>query len=90
LLKAGKGPYSRKHPKRSELHQMIVGSVITSILSLPLLAQPISPQDQSTAQNPHSRLDEAWEKACAQYDQRRDTMPATVQKESLEGPFQAD
>jgi alpha-L-fucosidase len=90
LLKAGKAPYARKYPKRSGLRQAALGSVLTSLLSLPLLAQSVPPQDLSTASEPAAQIDEAWQKASAQYDQRRDALLATVQKESVEGPFQPD
>src|ERR1700678_1323476 len=94
LLKAGKEPYATKYPKRSGLRQGAMGIVIASLLSLPLLAQSVPPpdlsKDQSTAAEPAAQIDEAWQKASAQYDQRRDALLATVQKESVEGPFQPD
>jgi alpha-L-fucosidase len=98
LLKPCKEPYARKYPKRSGLRQAALRSVITSLLSLPLLAQPVLPQDQSkdqskdqsTVSQTAAQMDEAWQKASAPYDQRRDALLATVEKESVEGPFQPD
>jgi alpha-L-fucosidase len=86
----GKTGLKVSHPKRSGLYQATVGAVITSLLSLPLLAQSVPPQDQSTASEPAAQIDEAWQKASAQYDQRRDALLVTVQKESVEGRFQPD
>ena len=91
MLKPCKEPYARKYPKRSGLRQAALRSVITSLLSLPLLAQPVLPQDQSKDQSTVSQtaaqMDEAWQKASAPYDQRRDALLATARHEHVGLPF---
>src|SRR6202453_4912990 len=90
LLKAGHRSYVRKYRARSALYLIIGVSLIASLLPLPLPAQSVTPQDQSTASESAAQIDEAWQKASAKYDQQRDALLATVQKESMGGPFQPD
>jgi alpha-L-fucosidase len=57
---------------------------------LPHSGAQTPPQCQSTAKLSAAEIDDTWQKASAKYDKQRNTILATVRKESNAGPFQPD
>ena len=90
MFKAAQWAYIRKFRVPPGLYLVIFASLIASLFSSRLPAQQAPSQDQSTASDSATQIDEAWQKASAKYDQQRDALLATVEKECTEGPFQPD
>jgi len=65
----------------------------TRILALALTFAGInvaSAQDQPTSDEPAASIDATWQKASSKYDKERASLLTTVDKVSIEGPFQPD
>jgi alpha-L-fucosidase len=90
LLTPGHRSNFRNYYARSGRYLLIGVGLAASLLPASLLAQAAPPQDQSTASESAAQIDEAWQKASAKYDQYRGELLATVQKESMDGPFRPD
>jgi alpha-L-fucosidase len=78
------------YPITRRTHVLIAAAGLLSAGLLPLSLKAHTPQDRSTEKQSAATVDEAWQKASAKYDEQRDAILATVQKEATAGPFQPD
>jgi alpha-L-fucosidase len=78
---------TRRAFRQTKLLKLAV--IVTFFVAFLLHAQSSSPTN-STANLSGGAIDDQWQKASAKYDEHRQAILATVQKEAQAGPFQPD
>lgn len=90
MLSPQRGPCARTSPTQPRLNSCFCAGLALLLLSVSCSVQSVPAQDQSTASEAAAQIDDTWQKASAKYDRQRDALLATVQEESMEGPFRPD